>query len=262
QRIAEHLDPDGRAMVPLWIPGPTRKQEIGRTREAVRADGSTARYTIHAEEYDESRRTRRTRTLYELHKGQHVERVRRDWIIHWHTPDGFADLARTAALEVTRHDPLENGEFTVYLRRASTSRWTIPIGRRNVDVVAAGRGREASRGTTVAIGYTLRDTSVVKGQQRAGSSRRQARSQRNRIEPSVPNAIIMAARIPVGSNKLGHGCPSHSPCMRSAKWRTGEKFMMAWTPSGIVVSGMNAPEESMSRSMRTLPMPVAAPDEG
>ena len=122
QRIAEHLDPDGRAMVPLWIPGPTRKQEIGRTREAVRADGSTARYTIHAEEYDESRRTRRTRTLYELHKGQHVERVRRDWIIHWHTPDGFADLAPTAALEITRHDPIENGEFTVYLRRASTSR--------------------------------------------------------------------------------------------------------------------------------------------
>src|SRR5690625_2621070 len=109
-------------MVTVWFLCPTRKPAIARTREAMRPDGSTACYSVPVEVIAAAGRTRGARTRSASHRGQHVERVRRDWIIHWHTPDGFADLARTAALEVTRHDPIENGEFTVYLRRASTSR--------------------------------------------------------------------------------------------------------------------------------------------
>lgn len=119
--IADHLDPHGRVMVPLWIPGPTSEQDIGRTREATTSDGALARYTIEYENYDKDSRTRSTRTLYELRRGQHAERVHRDWIIHWHTPEGFTSLARTAGLDVISMDPVEGGEFTVYLQRAGAS---------------------------------------------------------------------------------------------------------------------------------------------
>ncbi|GAB3537806.1 hypothetical protein GCM10027403_22800 [Arthrobacter tecti] len=113
--IAGHLAPGGVAMVPLWIPNRTPEQEFNQTRQATTYAGSIARYTVESEDYDETRRTRTTRTVYELRHGQQVERVRRDWIIHWHTPTGFADLAHAAGLEVIRADPLVDGEFTVYL---------------------------------------------------------------------------------------------------------------------------------------------------
>lgn len=120
--MADHLQLGGQAMVPLWIPEPTSAQEFGRTREAATGDGLTARYTVDSEDYDEAGRTRTTRTHYELRDGQQVERVQRDWVIHWHTPADFTEFARAAALEVTWMDPIEDGEFTAYLRRPDTSR--------------------------------------------------------------------------------------------------------------------------------------------
>ncbi|THJ67961.1 class I SAM-dependent methyltransferase [Arthrobacter echini] len=122
QGIAAHLHPDGRAMVPLWIPEPTPAEEFGRVREARTADGALARYTIESEEYDSSTlRTRRTHTRYELQRDDQMERVDRVWTIHWHDPDQFVDLARSAGLVVARMDPLEDREFTGYLRRTGTT---------------------------------------------------------------------------------------------------------------------------------------------
>lgn len=120
--VAAHLQPGGQVMVPLWIPGPTPEREFGRTQAADAVNGVTARYTVESEDYDETRRTRRTHTLYELSSDHHTERVRRDWIIHWHTPDGFAELARAAALEVADMSPVESGMYTAYLRPASPSK--------------------------------------------------------------------------------------------------------------------------------------------
>lgn len=119
--IAGHLQPGGQAMIPLWIPNPTAESEFDRTREAAAGDAATARYTIESEDYDEVRRTRQTRTLYELRTGKHVQQVRRDWVIHWHTPAGFTELARAARLEIVHLDPIEDGEFTAYLQPVSTS---------------------------------------------------------------------------------------------------------------------------------------------
>lgn len=104
-------------MVPLWIPPATDEQEFGRTREARVAGGTTARYTIESEDYDETGRTRCTHTRYELAGSGHTEMVRRDWIIHWHTPGGFTELAQDAGLTVTHLTPVENREFTVHLQR-------------------------------------------------------------------------------------------------------------------------------------------------
>lgn len=113
--IAAHLEPGGHAMVPLWIPPATDPEELGRTRHATVAGGRTARYTVESEDYDVAGRTRCTHTRYELDDGQHVEVLRRDWIIHWHTPDSFTQLAQDAGLIVARITPLENQEFTAHL---------------------------------------------------------------------------------------------------------------------------------------------------
>ncbi len=118
QRMAAHLHPDGQAMVPLWIPEPTPEENLGSVREARTTDGALARYTIESEEYDRTLRTRRTRTRYELQRDDQVERMDRVWTIHWHDPDQFVDLARSAGLVVARMDPIEDGESTAYLRRA------------------------------------------------------------------------------------------------------------------------------------------------
>ncbi|MGO1833188.1 MAG: class I SAM-dependent methyltransferase, partial [Actinomycetaceae bacterium] len=48
--IARHLSPDGAALVPLWVPGPTPAEQIGVPREA-RAGDSDARYTVTGEDY-------------------------------------------------------------------------------------------------------------------------------------------------------------------------------------------------------------------
>lgn len=120
QGILNHLLPRGQAMVPLWIPNPTPAHEIGRTREARTADGSTGRCTIDSEDYDKAARTRRSDMHYELDSEASIQHVRRSWIIHWHTPDGFANLADSAGLEVSQADPVQDGEFTVFLRRPGT----------------------------------------------------------------------------------------------------------------------------------------------
>lgn len=116
--IARHLEPAGEVMVPLWIPSATPVATFGRTRTTTTAAGLTARYTVESEDFDERQRTRRTRTRYELVRQNHTDVVRRDWIIHWHTSDGFAELARAAGLAVLETSPVQDGEFVCYLRRA------------------------------------------------------------------------------------------------------------------------------------------------
>ena len=55
-------------------------------------------------------------TRYELDDGRHTQRLRRDWIIHWHIPDSFTELARQAGLRVFL-SPVANQEFTAHLQR-------------------------------------------------------------------------------------------------------------------------------------------------
>lgn len=114
--IAAHLLPGGEALVPLWIPPATPPQEFGVTREATTASSATARYTVEAEDFDDVARSRRTRTCYELISGGQREFVRREWVIHWHTPAGFAALAEDAGLAVTAMSPVQDREFTARLR--------------------------------------------------------------------------------------------------------------------------------------------------
>jgi len=96
--IAAHLQPDGATLVPLWTPPPTPAEEIGAVHRAP-IDHGEARYFILGEEYDVAARTRTTRMRYELATQAGTSAQEREWIIHWHTSDGFRDLAAQAGLE-------------------------------------------------------------------------------------------------------------------------------------------------------------------
>jgi SAM-dependent methyltransferase len=100
ERMRDHLDEGGAALVPLFVPAPTPPEHLGRAREVTRDDGAVLRFTACEEERDENRRVQRSSLRYELvvDSGSTVEE--RPWIIHWHTQDGFRVLAERAGFRV------------------------------------------------------------------------------------------------------------------------------------------------------------------
>ena len=98
RRIPAHLLPDGTARIPLWIPPPS--EAVGELRSGVEADGSVIRVSLTGEDYDVAARTRRTMLRYERVRDGLTEMVDREWLLHWHTVEGFAALCARAGLRV------------------------------------------------------------------------------------------------------------------------------------------------------------------
>ncbi len=99
-RIRAHLEPDGSALVPLFVPERILPSAIGAPRTHVTEDGTTLRFTVTRAERDDASRLQVTHTRYErVHAGE-VEVLERPWTIHWHTQDGFRQLASDAGLLV------------------------------------------------------------------------------------------------------------------------------------------------------------------
>jgi SAM-dependent methyltransferase len=98
RRVRAHLLPDGTARIPLWIPPPS--DAVGELRSEVDADGSVIRVSLTGEDYDVAARTRRTMLRYERGCDGRTETVEREWLLHWHTVDGFRALASSAGLSV------------------------------------------------------------------------------------------------------------------------------------------------------------------
>jgi SAM-dependent methyltransferase len=98
-QIAKHLDKDGSALIPLFIPPATPASVIGRAREAYESDGSLIKFTPLSEERDEVARTQVDVLRYER-VGPDGKRtvVERPWLLHWHTQAGFRALAANAGL--------------------------------------------------------------------------------------------------------------------------------------------------------------------
>ena len=109
RRIRTHLTGDGAALIPLWIPGPTSPTDLGVSREATAADGALLRYTPVAETYDEDSRTRTTTTRYERLTAATTERVEREWMLHWYSPERFRSMCTEAGLRVTNLDDDDDG---------------------------------------------------------------------------------------------------------------------------------------------------------
>ena len=94
--IRRHLAEGGAALIPLFIPPPVADKHIGRAKEGVDEHGAPIRFRITAAHRDETNRRQETMTRYERGDDEVLERP---WILHWHTQDGFRDLAAAAGLE-------------------------------------------------------------------------------------------------------------------------------------------------------------------
>jgi trans-aconitate methyltransferase len=104
-RIRHHLEPGGAALVPLFIPRSTPHDELGRVREHVEPSGRRFRVTTVSESRDDAARWQRAVLRYEIIAGntaEVVEVVEREWLLRWHTQDGFRDLCAAAGLAITR----------------------------------------------------------------------------------------------------------------------------------------------------------------
>ena len=117
-RIREHLEPDGRALVPLFRPSPTPGSELGQPRSEVTDDGRTLRCTVVHEERDEQRRVQTAVLRYEVEAvdGTLITEERA-WVLHWHTPEGFRALALEAGLRVRSERRFGSDTWSVILER-------------------------------------------------------------------------------------------------------------------------------------------------
>jgi SAM-dependent methyltransferase len=100
-RIRIHLANDGIALIPLFIPQPTPEDRFGVAREHVTDDGRVYRVSSISETRDDERRLQTTVLRYELTNDDETEVLERPWPLHWHTQQGFSDLAMAAGLDVS-----------------------------------------------------------------------------------------------------------------------------------------------------------------
>jgi SAM-dependent methyltransferase len=99
--IRGHLEPDGEALVPLFVP-PTNPSTVGTASEAVLDGGDRISCTTTRIERDEAARTQTSRLRY-VRDGAHGRtEVERDWLLHWFSPSQFGALAEEAGLSVQR----------------------------------------------------------------------------------------------------------------------------------------------------------------
>jgi hypothetical protein len=99
-RIRVHLDPEGSALIPLFIPSPVPPETLGVARTHVTENGRTMRVTVLSEERDEDARRQTTWLRYELDSSDERLVEERPWVLHWHTQEGFHQLLGDAGLLV------------------------------------------------------------------------------------------------------------------------------------------------------------------
>jgi SAM-dependent methyltransferase len=102
QRVRAHLAFGGSALIPLFVPEAVR--ELGEVREHVERDGTVLRFTVVDEQRDDESRIQRTRLRYERVRGDAIEVVEREWVLHWFSTGGFAGLAAQAGLAAREID--------------------------------------------------------------------------------------------------------------------------------------------------------------
>ncbi|WP_299520888.1 class I SAM-dependent methyltransferase [uncultured Serinicoccus sp.] len=100
QAIARHLHPEGRALVPVSEPAPTRPDATGSIRQTTASDKSVIRVTVIGARRDEETRTQVTTLRYEREKDGRTQRLDRDWTLHWYPRDVLAELVSAAGLTI------------------------------------------------------------------------------------------------------------------------------------------------------------------
>ena len=100
ERIRDHLDPAGAALIPAFIPQPVPAKHLGVAREHIDERGRLLRVTATATDRDEAARRQTTVLRYEVVDGDDRQAVERPWVLHWHTQSGLRDLAVDTGLRV------------------------------------------------------------------------------------------------------------------------------------------------------------------
>lgn len=129
ERIATHLDRRGAALIPLFIPQPVPVEHLGVVREHVDRRGRVLRVVATSTERDDTARRQVTVLRYEVVDGGVGRVLERPWVLHWHTQEGFAELAHEAGLRVGAvlapdgsAAPPDASEFGFVLRRSDAPR--------------------------------------------------------------------------------------------------------------------------------------------
>lgn len=99
-RIRAHLEPDGSALIPLFVPQPMPEEWLGVPHTHTTEDGATLRFMAVGVDWDDEARLQTTHTRYERERNGELEVLERDWVLHWHSQDGFRQLASDAGLLV------------------------------------------------------------------------------------------------------------------------------------------------------------------
>lgn len=100
--IARHLDVNGRALVPLFIPEPVPESAWGVPTEKRSDDGTVMRCTTLSSSRNEEQRRQSSVLRYELEEDGELQVLEREWTLHWHTQHGFHALADRVGLAVDR----------------------------------------------------------------------------------------------------------------------------------------------------------------
>ncbi len=100
ERIRDHLDPRGAALIPLFVPDPVPEHQLGQAREHVDELGRTLRVTATSSDRDDKRRLQTTVLRYEVIDGDDHQVIKQPWVLHWHTVPGFRALVADAGLDV------------------------------------------------------------------------------------------------------------------------------------------------------------------
>lgn len=124
--LRPHLHPDGAALLTFFVPE-RRSDATGWSRRRVLADGTEIACTVLGVERDEEQRTEITRLRYERSSSAGVERLDRDWCIHWAAPSALIEMAGAAGLVVRSardvHGPAgpESTEFALVVAQNATA---------------------------------------------------------------------------------------------------------------------------------------------
>jgi len=100
ERIRIHLEPEGAALIPLFVPDPVDPRVLGRAKELRTEHGETLRCTYVSVHRDDASRRQSAGLRYERISGGETTVLEREWVLHWHTQAGFRDLVTDAGLRV------------------------------------------------------------------------------------------------------------------------------------------------------------------
>ena len=100
ERIREHLEPTGRALIPLFIPEPIAERHLGRSTEQTSPEGTLIRCTTVSVSRNDVGRRQAVILRYERIRDDSTTSLEREWVLHWHTQAGFRQLADDAGLTV------------------------------------------------------------------------------------------------------------------------------------------------------------------